>query len=91
VRNFQLLVLGTLLGAAAAGCAGDQTLRQKLFQPGPSQYQRQKAERFDPYSEMPIGAPDDRGTGRPTDYQQANPEASRGRWDDWGLPRFGHP
>ena len=91
MRNFQPLVLVTLLGAAAVGCAGDQTLRQKLFQPGPSQYQRQKAERFDPYTEMPIGAPDDRGTGRPTDYQQANPEASRGRWNEWGSPRFGHP
>jgi hypothetical protein len=90
VRHFQLLVLGTLLAAAATGCARDQTLRQKLFQPGPTQYQRQRGEKFDPYSELPVGNHDDRGTGRPNNYQEPNPEAARGRWDEWGWPRFGH-
>jgi len=89
VRYVRLFLLGGLLIGFVAGCAGDGTVRQKLFRPGPAQYQRQKAERFDPYNEIPIGPRDD--TSRPPDYLRPNPEASRGRWEEWGLPRFGHP
>lgn len=89
MRRYLLLVLGGLLVAVFPGCSGDQTLRQKLFRPGPAQYQRQKAERFDPYNEIPIGPRDD--SSRPPDYQQPNPEAAQGRWREWGFPRFGHP
>lgn len=89
MRRFQRLVLAGVSAVAVAGCAGDQPLRQKLFRPGPTYYQRQRAERFDPYNEIPIGPRDD--TSRPPDYQQPNPEPSRGRWNEWGWPRFGHP
>lgn len=88
MRCHRLFVLWGLSAATALGCARDETLRQKLFQPGPAQYQRQRAEKYDPYNEIPIGPRDD--TSRPPDFQQPNPEAAQGRWDDWGWPRFGH-
>jgi len=88
VRQYHWFVLGGLSAASALGCARDETLRQKLLQPGPAQYQRQRAEKKDPYNQIPIGPRDD--TSRPPDYQQPNPEAAQGRWDEWGWPRFGH-
>ncbi|HUY91875.1 MAG TPA: hypothetical protein VMV10_24255 [Pirellulales bacterium] len=89
MRRFQLLVLAGITVAVAAGCAGERPVMQKLFRPGPTNYQRQKAERFDPYNEIPIGPRDD--TSRPLDYQHPIPEAAQGRWNEWGWPRFGHP
>jgi hypothetical protein len=88
VHRYLLIVLGGLSAASAVGCASDQTLHQKLFQPGPAQYQRQRAEKYDPYNEIPIGPRDD--SSRPPDFQQPNPEAAQGRWKRWGWPRFGH-
>lgn len=88
MRVWQLLIVAGVTALAAAGCARDETLRQKLFQPGPAQYQRQRAEKFDPFNDIQSGPRDD--SSRPPDYQQPNPEASQGRWDDWGWPRFGH-
>jgi hypothetical protein len=89
VRQLQLLVVGTLFAASAVSCAGREPLGQKIFSPGPAPYQRQKAQRFDPYNEVQVGPRDD--TSRPPDYLEPNPEPSRGRWLEWGLPRFGHP
>lgn len=83
------LVAGLLSAVTAFGCAGNEPVRQKLFSPGPALYQRQKAQRFDPYPEMPVGSRDDQV--RPPDYLQPNPEPARGRWLEWGMPRFGHP
>ena len=88
VRPYRLFILGGLSAAAALGCARDETLRQKLLQPGPAQYQRQRSEKFDPFNNIPIGPRDD--SSRPPDYLQPNPEAAQGRWDKWGWPRFGH-
>lgn len=88
MRHSLLLVAGALMAATEVGCAGPEPARQKLFAPGPPIYQRQKAQRFDPYNELPVGARDD--TSRPPDYLYPNPEAARARWMQWGLPRFGH-
>jgi hypothetical protein len=89
MRRVRFFLLGGLSIGFVAGCTGNGAVRQKLFRPGPAQYQRQKAERFDPYNEIPIGPRDD--SSRPPDYMRPNPEAAQGRWGEWGLPRFGHP
>lgn len=85
MRRWGLFLLAGLSALAPLGCA---RMRDRLLHPGPSQFQRQRAEKKDPYNHIPIGPRDD--TGRPPDYQFPNPEAADGRWDDWGWPRFGH-
>ncbi|HWB08523.1 MAG TPA: hypothetical protein VG826_04840 [Pirellulales bacterium] len=84
--GMRLLATVTLV---MAGCGiGQGQLRQQIFRPGPAPYQQQRAVRFDPFNEQTyVGTPDN--SSRPRDYYQPNPEASRGRWRDWGAPRFG--
>lgn len=88
MRRLHAVFVAGLLAAITAGCANQPSLRDKVFHPGPALYQQQKAQRFDPYNEITVGSRDD--TSRPLGYQQPNPEAAQGRWDDWGMPRFGH-
>ena len=58
----------------------------KLFHPGPVEYQQQRAQKFDPYPEYGPGI----DQTRPLQYDRPPPEASRGRWEQWGAPRFGY-
>ena len=62
--------------------------RPNWFNPGPAQYQRAQAQRFDPYPDQNIG-PAMAGV-RPREYADQLPEATRARWNQWGLPRFGY-
>jgi hypothetical protein len=72
------------------GCGiGQGQLRQQVFRPGPARYQQERAVKFDPYSEQERYAGPRDSTSRPRDYYQPNPEPTRGRWLDWGAPRFG--
>lgn len=88
MRRLPEIMLGGMLAVLAAGCAGNGSLSEKLLHPGPAQYQRQRAEKFDPYNEISVGSRDD--TSRPLGYIEPNTEAARGRWNSWGWPRFGH-
>ena len=85
------LVLVALFATAAPGCGiGQGQLRNQVFRPGPAQYQQQQAVRFDPYSEQETYTGPRDSSARPRDYIKPNPEPTRGRWDTWGLPRFGY-
>jgi len=70
----------------SAGCR--QMGKPQWFNPGTTEYQRQRAQRFDPYPDDDIGPPI--AGGRPPGYTEQNPEVTRSRWNTWGLPRFGH-
>ena len=84
------LSLAAAMALATAGCGiGQGQLRQQFFRPGPTAYQQQRAVKFDPYSEQERYAGPRDSTTRPRDYYQPNPEPTRGRWFDWGAPRFG--
>jgi hypothetical protein len=84
------LSLCAAVALSVAGCGfGQGQLRQQIFRPGPTQYQQQRAVKFDPYSEQERYAGPRDSTMRPRDYYQPNPEPTRGRWLDWGAPRFG--
>ncbi|MBX7168881.1 MAG: membrane or secreted protein [Pirellulales bacterium] len=61
---------------ALAGCAGEATPR--LAAPGTVQFQRDRAEFFDPYPQNEYG-PTVLG-GRPKDFDRPAPEATRSRW-----------
>jgi hypothetical protein len=78
-----------LLGLTGCGM-GQGQLRQQFFRPGPSQYQQQRAVHFDPYSEQATYAGPRDTNPRPRDYYVPNAEPTRGRWLDWGAPRFGY-
>ena len=83
-----LLAIGVL---GAGGCGiGNGQLRDRVFRPGPFQYQQQQAVRFDPYSEQDTYLGPRDTTTRPRDYYKPNAEPTRGRWLDWGAPRFGY-
>lgn len=88
MRRFCVLMVGGIVAAPAAGCGTNPAWRNKIFHPGPTQYQQQNAEKFDPYNEISVGPRDD--TSRPLSYREPNPEAAQGRWDAWGWPRYGH-
>jgi hypothetical protein len=64
-----------LLGLALAGCAG--TSLPNFHYPGPADYQRRQAEKFDPYPENDIAPPVE--GGRPPGYEQPRPEWIRAR------------
>ncbi|MGH7138117.1 MAG: hypothetical protein ACREHD_20385 [Pirellulales bacterium] len=82
-----LAVLVTL-----AGCGvGQGQVRRQVFRPGTFEYQKRRAIRFDPYSEIELGTGPRDSTTRPRDYYRPIPEPARGRWLDWGAPRFGYP
>lgn len=83
------MLLFAAIALATAGCGiGQGQLRQQIFRPGPAQYQQQRAVKFDPFNEQNyVGTPDN--SSRPRDYYQPNAEPTRGRWPDWGAPRYG--
>jgi hypothetical protein len=71
------LLLATILLVAVVGCRG--LAPPPLFQPpGSAQYQRARAERFDPYPENEPG-PAIVGA-RPLEYQDPPAEVRRSRW-----------
>lgn len=80
-----------VLAISAAGCGGigQGQLAQRIFRPGPFQYQKQQAVRFDPYNEQDF-AHNGNDSVRPRDYYKPIPEPARGRWPEWGAPRFGY-
>lgn len=76
--------LASLIILCASGC---NLSRPNWLNPGPSQYQRQQAQHFDPYPEFANG-PDVTG-GRPRDFQrpidtpkriQTEPDGTTTRW-----------
>jgi hypothetical protein len=71
----------------ACGCADKKFGLPKFFAPGPTQFQQQQAQKFDPYAEYGPALGESRpprGAG-----DQPLPEASRNRWELWGAPRYG--
>ena len=80
---------GWIVLALVATTVGCQSMgRPQWFNPGSSTAQRQRAERFDPYPDTDTG-PAMVGA-RPHDYSRPSAEATRARWNQWGLSRFGH-
>ncbi|MEX2142039.1 MAG: hypothetical protein WD894_22420 [Pirellulales bacterium] len=77
MRRNLVLWLGTAMSVAAfTGCRG--LTPPNIFHPGPADYQRNQAKRFDPYPESDIGPSMDEA--RPPDFQQAMPVTTRSRW-----------
>lgn len=75
--SMMLLVLGLI------GCRSVSP--PDLFHPGPAEYQRSRAQRFDPYPENEPG-PEIVGT-RPKEYQKPPAEVLRARWLPWNWGR----
>ena len=75
------------LAIGATGCATPNFGYPRIFQPDPVRYQQLRAEKFDPYAEYGPAL----GESRPPRGfgDQPLPEATRGRWESWGAPRFG--
>jgi hypothetical protein len=65
-----------ILSALFAGCHG--LAAPRWFHPGPANYQRAEARRFDPYPENDVGP--SMKEVRPPDFQEGMPEATRSRW-----------
>ncbi len=83
------VLLFATIALATTGCGiGQGQLWQQIFRPGPAQYQQQRAVKFDPYDEQIVGTRDN--SSRPRDYYQPNAEPTRGRWREWGAPRYGY-
>jgi hypothetical protein len=85
MRHAMLRSSALLLVLTVAGCAGTEPPR--LFSPGPASYQRQQAQRFDPYPDNDMGPA--MADVRPPDFQEPPPEPTRARWLKWGGPRLG--
>ncbi len=80
-----LFALGLAVGAI--GCSMPNFGYPRVFNPGPVRYQQLRAQKFDPYAEYGPAL----GESRPPRgyYDQPPPEATRGRWEEWGAPRYG--
>jgi hypothetical protein len=65
-----------LIVSVISGCHGLSAPR--IFHPGPANYQRAQAKRFDPYPEADVGPSMEEA--RPPDFQQGMPPATRSRW-----------
>lgn len=77
MRHHLMCCLAALLAIVVlTGCRG--LTHPNLFHPGPAEYQRNQAKRFDPYPESDIG-PSMEET-RPPDFQQGMPVTTRSRW-----------
>jgi hypothetical protein len=85
MRSLCLLMCGLVLLGAAGGCVQG---RPNWFSPGPAAYQRQRAQRFDPYPDD-VAGPSIKDT-RPPDYQESLPEPTRARWLQWSAPPQGY-
>jgi len=81
VKICKVLVLAAALAAAVSGCKG--LSGPSWLRPGPTEYQRRAAERFDPYPDQNI-APEVVG-GRPREFQQPVAEPERARWSVPGV------
>jgi hypothetical protein len=81
------IVLG-LVFAASAGCQGTQFPTLFGWQ-GTSRWQRYRAQQFDPYSEVDISNNSNKVDGiRPRDFVDPPPEATRGRWWQFGQQHY---
>jgi hypothetical protein len=87
VRLAQSLIL--VLGlACASGCADPSFGFPRFFGPQPPlRYQQLRAMKFDPYAEYGPALGESRPPRGFGDVPL--PEATRGRWPQWGAPRFG--
>jgi hypothetical protein len=87
MRQARVFLLASLAFLAAAGC--QSVAPPNIYDPGPLDYQRSSAQRFDPYTDQEIG-PDVVG-GRPRDFDKPIAEPSRARWNPftwanrWGF------
>lgn len=72
-----LLALSAMFLSTGIGCAG--VTGPRFGGPGPAEWQRAEAQRFDPYPE-PEAGPTILG-GRPRDYEEPIAEPSRARWN----------
>ena len=75
--------LATLLWVsvlASAGCTN--VAKPSLVYPGTANYQRLRADRFDPYPENDLG-PEIVGS-RPRDFEKPKDEVRRARWNPLG-------
>jgi hypothetical protein len=96
VSHFRGLAF-TILLALAAGCTGPNGERRegwpRLFGPGPAAYQRERAQRFDPYADTNMTNDNNMQDARPRDYQLPPAEPTRARWLDQQRmvfpPRYG--
>ncbi|HVA48951.1 MAG TPA: hypothetical protein VNH11_21470 [Pirellulales bacterium] len=88
-KNGRVWLAVLALGVAGCGIGQGQLARQ-IFRPGPFEYQKQQAVRFDPYAEQETFSHNRDDTMRPRDYSRPIPEPARGRWPQWGAPRYGY-
>lgn len=86
MRNRFRYVVPLVLVVLFCGCP--TTGMPRLFNPGPEAYQRQVADRFDPYPENDTG-PAIVG-GRPREYQVPRAETTRARWNPFTWTNNGH-
>ena len=88
----RLLVASLAVMVTLAGCGiGQGQVRRQVFRPGSWEFQKRRAIRFDPYSQIELGTGPRDSTTRPRDYYRPIPEPARGRWQEWGAPRYGYP
>jgi hypothetical protein len=67
-----------LIVAAIASAAGCQLEPPAIFNPGELDYQRARANRYDPFPDPDAGP--DIPEARPREFSKPPPEASRARW-----------
>lgn len=82
-----LLMATTLCLPSSFGCRSKEFGTPQLFGPGTAQYQRDRAQQFDPYPETNIGPA--MGGARPDGYSAPVPEPARGHVNQWTAPAFG--
>lgn len=85
-RRFAALLLAVAC-STSGGCRSREFGTPQLFGAGSAQYQRQRAQQFDPYPDTNVG-PSVAG-GRPDGYTAPAPEAARGHQNQWSLPFLG--
>jgi hypothetical protein len=88
VRRALNILFALSLAIGATGCASANFGYPKIFGPTlPTRYQQVRAEKFDPYAEYGPALGESRPPRGFGDQPLAEP--TRGRWQEWGAPRFG--
>ena len=88
MRRALNMLFALSLAVGTWGCGTpDKFAFPKFFSPGPTDLQRQRAQKFDPYAEYGPALSE----SRPRSYDTPPPEAARDRWGAWGQARYGYP